>query len=144
MRSLLAAAALLAATACSASTDSAPSPAPSATVQRYHATELRPGDCFDELPPDGITTLVPCEKPHVYEFAGIWVLPDEPWPGDDKVIEGSTKGCEGKVKIKKEFRDTVTWTAWAPGQDTWPKHRTAYCMALSVEEDTPLTGHVLS
>ncbi|MFD9947881.1 hypothetical protein ACFWYW_10845 [Nonomuraea sp. NPDC059023] len=144
MRSLLAAAALLAATSCSASSGAAaPSAAPSATPETYHATDLRPGDCFDDISPDGFATLVGCEKAHVYEFAGIWVLPDEPWPGDDKVIERSTKGCEEKVRIKKALRDTVTWTAFAPVQATWPKHRTAYCVALSVEEGVKLTGHVL-
>ncbi|MFI6294473.1 septum formation family protein [Nonomuraea sp. NPDC050790] len=148
MRSLLAAAALLAATACSgcsaSSGDAAPSAAASPTAQTYHATDLRPGDCFDDLAADGFATLVTCEKPHVYEFAGVWVLPDEPWPGDDKVIEASTKGCEEKVRIKKELRDTVTWTAFAPVEATWPRHRTAYCVALSVEEGVKLSGHVLA
>ncbi|MFI6389773.1 septum formation family protein [Nonomuraea sp. NPDC050547] len=138
MRSLLAAAALLAATACSASTTP-----PSASPQRAHAAELRTGDCFDEIAQDGSATPVPCENPHAYELAGVWVLPDEPWPGEEEVITRATEGCEEKVKIKKEFQDTVTWTAFSPTQETWPKQRTAYCVALSVEEGVKLTGHVL-
>ncbi|MFI6498289.1 septum formation family protein [Nonomuraea typhae] len=138
MRLLLAA--LFAVTACTAASPAAaPAPAP----ERGHAAALRPGDCFDEIGADGTATPVPCAQPHLFEFAGSWVLPDGPWPGDDKVNAISTEGCEEKVKIKKEFQDTVTWNTWAPPQATWPRQRTAYCGAVSIEEGTKLTGHVL-
>ncbi|WP_157248085.1 septum formation family protein [Nonomuraea typhae] len=141
---LFAVTACTACTAASPATAPAPTPAPAASApERHHATVLRSGDCFDSLPPDGYTTLIPCEQPHVLEFAGSWVLADGPWPGDEKVIADSVEGCAEKVKIKKEFQDTVTSTTWTPGKDTWPRHRTAYCMAVSIEEGTKLTGHVL-
>lgn len=63
-----------------------PTPSPSEVslppgVHRYRATELRPGDCIDPLPDDFMVTVVPCDRPHVAEFATTYVIPDGPFPG---------------------------------------------------------------
>lgn len=43
-------------------------------VRRYHATELRPGDCIEPMPASFMVTVVPCTVPHAAEFATAYCL----------------------------------------------------------------------
>ncbi|MGN9789031.1 hypothetical protein ACTMTF_47085 [Nonomuraea sp. ZG12] len=135
---------------------SAPAPAPAsasvrpspiavpetpAGVQRYHATELRPGDCIDPIPQNFEVTVVPCDVPHVAEFAATYVLPDGPFPGADmrRLVEN---GCLPRMRIKDDKRDAVALLGFGPTAADWPRYRTVYCLAMSVDWERT-TGRVV-
>ncbi|MEV0203239.1 hypothetical protein [Nonomuraea sp. NPDC050691] len=104
----------------------------SAGAQRYHATELRPGDCIEPMPTNFMVTVVACDVPHSAEFATTYVLADGPWPGADmdRLVDD---GCSPRMRVKESERDVVGLLGLTPAQADWPRHRTVYCLAVPLD-----------
>ncbi|MFI6600344.1 hypothetical protein ACIBHX_29210 [Nonomuraea sp. NPDC050536] len=126
-----------------------PAAAPAASVpvepgeERWYPTELRPGDCVKSVADDQLVTLVPCDRPHIAEFATVYVLPDGPWPGDGEVRRMAENGCMPRVHIKESRHATVGVGQILPMELSWPRYRTAYCLAVPADGGT-MRGHVLA
>ncbi|MBN6051112.1 hypothetical protein JYK22_04120, partial [Nonomuraea sp. RK-328] len=101
-------------------------------AQRFHATELRPGDCIEPLPENFMVTVVPCDVPHSAEFATTYVLPEGPWPGADmtRLMEN---GCFPRMRIKESKRDLIGLWGLGPAEADWPRYRTVYCLAMPLD-----------
>jgi hypothetical protein len=143
-RGLIVAFLALALSSCSAGDPSSPDPLarplPPGAVQ-HDATQLRPGDCLATIPDDLVATLVPCGNPHAAEFAMIYVVPDGAWPGSDAAVQQATAFCAPRMRIRPRERDKIKVSALPPLQHDWPRHRTAYCVAVAKEGQ--LVGRVL-
>ncbi|WP_214321955.1 septum formation family protein [Nonomuraea sediminis] len=126
-----------------------PSAAPVASVpakpgeERWYPTDLRPGDCVKSIAGDQLVTLVPCARPHIAEFAAVYVLPDGPWPGYNEVQRMAENGCLPRVHIKESRHATVGVSEILPFETTWPRSRTAYCLAVPAAGGT-MRGHALA
>lgn len=111
-------------------------------VERYHVNELRPGDCIEPMPVDAIVTVVPCTEPHTAEFATTYVVPDGPWPGMAEVERLAMSGCEPRMRYVPSRRGEVGVTGLFPVEESWPRHRTAFCMAVALDGGK-LVGRVI-
>ncbi|MEU8321801.1 hypothetical protein AB0C33_25900 [Nonomuraea sp. NPDC048881] len=140
-RGLMAACLVLALSACGSGT---PEPSGGSTVpgaEQRHATQLRPGDCLVSIPDDLIATLVPCGNPHAAEFGMIYVVPEGAWPGAEQARRQATDFCAPRLRITPGRRGEVKVTALPPLEEEWPRHRTAYCVAVA--RDGQLVGRVV-
>ena len=110
-------------------------------AQRFHATDLRPGDCIEPLPQTFMATVVPCKVPHSAEFAATYVLPEGPYPGTDmrRLMEN---GCPPRMRIKGPKRDVVGLWGLIPSLEDWPRYRTMYCMVVPLD-GKKMTGRVI-
>ncbi|GAA1681368.1 hypothetical protein GCM10009733_092550 [Nonomuraea maheshkhaliensis] len=146
--------------ACAVGPDSSPSatpsvqqasePAPSPVevslppgVHRYQATELRPGDCIDPLPETSLVTVVPCDRPHVAEFATTYVIPDGPFPGAGDMQRLAEFGCTPRMRLVEKRKDEVIVSGLVPSEANWPRHRTIYCLAIAASRGSSLVGRVI-
>ncbi|MGP3964405.1 hypothetical protein ACTWPT_51440 [Nonomuraea sp. 3N208] len=111
-------------------------------AERFHATELRPGDCIEPLPVDLIVTVVPCTVPHSAEFATTYVVPEGPWPGVAEVRRLSRNGCRPMMRYVPSRRDEVGIGVLAPAAEDWPRSRTSYCLAVPLDGGK-LAGRVI-
>ncbi|MEV4013529.1 hypothetical protein AB0J35_23800 [Nonomuraea angiospora] len=111
-------------------------------VEHYHATELRPGDCIDPMPVDFMVTVVPCDRPHVAEFATTYVIADGPWPGTGDMRRLTENGCTPRMRIMKERKDEVLVSGLVPTIEGWPRYRTIYCLAVAPQGEH-LVGRVI-
>ncbi|MEU5860433.1 hypothetical protein ABZ815_04640 [Nonomuraea sp. NPDC047529] len=140
-RGLMAACLALALSACGSGT---PEPAAGSLLpgaEQRHATQLRPGDCLVSIPDDLIATLVPCGNPHRAEFGMIYVVPEGPWPGTEQARRQAKSFCAPRLRVKQERLSDVEVTALPPLEAEWPRHRTAYCVAVARRGQ--LVGRVL-
>jgi len=65
------------------------------------AFDVEVGDCFDLPDPNGeVTDLggVPCTDPHDAEVYGTFDIKGQDYPGTDKVIKKSQRGCSRRFK----------------------------------------------
>lgn len=111
-------------------------------VRRYHATELRPGDCIEPMPASFMVTVVPCTVPHAAEFATTYVLPASPWPGFAEVAGLAVKGCGPKMRYAESKTGEAGVSALIPVETDWPRYRTAYCLAIPFGREK-LVGRVI-
>jgi hypothetical protein len=123
------------------------SPAPasgeaSPAQERYHATELRPGDCIEPMPVDFMVTVVPCTVPHAAEFATIYVVPEGPWPGNAELRRLSENGCEPRMRYVPARKAEVGVVGVVPAEEDWPRYRTTYCLAVALD-GRQLVGRVI-
>ncbi|MEU4572760.1 hypothetical protein ACBI99_37625 [Nonomuraea sp. ATR24] len=132
-RRLTAAVCLAGAVACAATTPQ--------SGELFHMTVLRPGDCIAEIYGDLTATLVPCGLPHAAEFSSMYVLPEGPWPGETEAMRKSRAWCADKMRVLPDKRHLVEATAVLPLEHEWPRHRTAYCIAVPRKGE--LVGRVL-
>ncbi|MGW3347385.1 hypothetical protein ACWDA3_29125 [Nonomuraea rubra] len=127
---------------------SAPASVPTAAAlpsgaHRYDPTELRPGDCIDPLPDGALVTVVPCDRPHVAEFATTYVLPDGPYPGMDDMQRLAEVGCTPRMRLVEAKKDEVIVSGLVPPEEDWPRYRTIYCLAIAVDQGPSLVGRVI-
>ncbi|MCK2219378.1 hypothetical protein MF672_037115 [Actinomadura sp. ATCC 31491] len=126
----------------------APAPGPAATAaarpgaQQYHASELRPGDCIAPLPVDFAVTVVSCSVPHAAEYATSYVVPEQPWPGEETVSLLAREGCAPLMRYVPSRRPGLDVVAIIPAQGDWPRYRTAYCLAVAADGGD-LVGRVI-
>ncbi|MBF8185720.1 septum formation family protein [Nonomuraea sp. K274] len=100
--------------------------------ERYHATDLRPGDCVEPMPADFVVTVVSCDVPHAAEFATTYVLRQGPWPGVEEMRTLIEQGCGPRMRYVESRRAEVGVTGLVPLESDWPRHRTVYCLAVPV------------
>ncbi|MFG6194484.1 hypothetical protein [Nonomuraea sp. JJY05] len=112
-------------------------------MHRYHATELRPGDCIDPLPDDFMVTVVPCDRPHVAEFATIYVIPDGPFPGMGDMQRLTENGCTPRMRLVEKRKDEVIVSGLVPSAKDRPRYRTIYCLAIAADQGSSLVGRVV-
>ncbi|MEU7854267.1 hypothetical protein [Nonomuraea sp. NPDC049141] len=116
--------------------------APAVAGQRYHATELRPGDCIEPMPENAMVTVVPCSVPHAAEFATTYVIPNGPWPGSGEVVGLAAMGCGPKMRYVESRIGEAGATVIVPTEADWPRYRTAYCLAVPFDGGK-LVGRVI-
>lgn len=90
--------------------------------------DLQIGDCFRA---DGdqveFVTVVDCESPHFYEAYGIVEYeagPDEPFPGDDVIVEYADTECQVGFEefVGLDYQSSVWYiTSVTPSEQTWPQ-----------------------
>ncbi|TMR97165.1 hypothetical protein [Nonomuraea basaltis] len=110
--------------------------------ERYHATELRPGDCIDPMPESVMVTVVPCAVPHAAEFATTYVIPEGPWPGVAELGRLAEDGCGPRMRYVPSRKDEVGVVGLVPREEDWPRNRTAYCLAIP-PDGGKLVGRVI-
>ncbi|QYC41464.1 hypothetical protein Nocox_19275 [Nonomuraea coxensis DSM 45129] len=111
-------------------------------VEQIHASELRPGDCLAPMPESFAVTLVSCSEPHAAEYATTYVVPDQPWPGQEALDLLAREGCAPRMRYVPERRAEVTVAVLVPDEASWPRHRTAYCLAVPADGGE-LVGRVI-
>ncbi|MFC4116336.1 hypothetical protein [Nonomuraea zeae] len=109
---------------------------------RYHASELRPGDCLDPMPTSAVVTVVPCDRAHAAEYATTYILPEGAWPGADGLLRHIETGCGPRMRYVDARRDDVEASGLAPSEAEWPRNRTVYCLAVP-REGGHLVGRVI-
>lgn len=113
-------------------------------------TAVRPdqvavGDCFSEIPDDGIVTSVStvgCDQPHEGEVYALFDLPDGDYPGEEAVTAAADDGCLERLQQDHPtayddpdvgvFHLYPTHSSWRLGD------REIVCVALYLDE--PRTG----
>ncbi len=120
----------------------APAGAAQPGVEQLHASELRPGDCLAPMPQSFVVTLMSCSEPHAAEYATTYVVPDQPWPGEEALGALAREGCAPRMRYVPERRSGLTVAALVPEEADWPRHRTAYCLAVRADGGQ-LVGRVI-
>ncbi|MEU6714546.1 hypothetical protein ABZ897_24020 [Nonomuraea sp. NPDC046802] len=109
---------------------------------RYHATDLRPGDCIDPMPTDFSVTVVPCDQPHAAEFATTYIAPRGPYPGEVALDRLVQEECTPLMRYVPSRKDEVTVYGLIPLESDWPRYRALYCLAVPADGG-PLVGRVI-
>jgi len=107
--------------------------------------DLKVGDCVRGLSADEEGSpdlrIVACEKPHNDEVYGTFVLPDQEWPGDDRVADLSWQGCDRRFEayVRISVDETALDSYINPPVDIgWPEDRVVVCTVA--EGETLRTG----
>lgn len=85
---------------------------------------LQVGQCLDDVSTGIITSdnIIDCDVPHTYEVFGEVVVPDGPFPGDDRMDSTAQQSCDEAFAsfVGVSYDDsTLEYTYVAPTSDTW-------------------------
>ena len=115
------------------------------------AFEVRVGDCFDDeaFESSEISEIpaIPCSEPHDNQVYAAFDIPEEKWPGDERVDELATEGCFDRFAdaIGKGYEDSVIdFTTIYPSEGSWKQRddREVICVGYHVDFEK-LTGTIL-
>lgn len=94
--------------------------------------KLKAGDCFSGGGKDQVdlVTAIPCTSPHESQVVTIIELPDEPYPGEDKVTSQAEEGCTDKADplLTDKAYDELDPSYIYPDADTWRGDRSVLCV----------------
>lgn len=107
--------------------------------------DLEAGDCFSGGKKDQIdlVTAIPCTSPHESQVVTVFELPDEPYPGEDNVIDAAEKGCTDKADplLTDEAYNDLDPSFIYPDSYTWRGDRSVLCLVEAPSGTT--TGSAL-
>ena len=131
--------------------DSGGSDTATASGDQVSVLDLAVGDCWNDVPDDGVATdtvsEVPCNEPHEGEVYAVFDLDmGDDWPGQDQVSAGAEDQCiqkfDGFVGIAYES-SALSLFYFSPTEDSWTElgDRGAVCVVLdSTSPDGRVTG----
>lgn len=102
--------------------------------------KLRAGDCLKNIIAETGSTVdvVPCTTGHTSEVVGRIVLPNGPWPGEEKTRAAGDAACEKLLAeyagSKPATRSTIL--AMPPEELDWPEERGVLCIAYHLQSTT--------
>ncbi|MFI6326254.1 hypothetical protein ACIBG8_52645 [Nonomuraea sp. NPDC050556] len=112
---------------------------------RVDANYLVPGDCLVAID-DLMAARGSCAEPHVAEFVTSYILPEGPWPGEERARALSEDWCVPRVKARLVEPDAAVPGVLLPLEREWrqnPRYRTAYCVAVTGPGQATLTSKVI-
>jgi hypothetical protein len=104
---------------------------------RISAADLRKGDCLRTAPNDdegvGSVDVTPCAFPHRAQVYAVFDLPDEPYPGDSRVLQLADEGCQDRTPdISGADANTLAALYLYPEQAQWESgKRSVRCILAS-------------
>lgn len=131
-------------TSSSVDTDPDPDPDPIPTS----VFDLEEGDCFQSVSQTGSieeVDVVDCDSPHDNEVYSVWDFadgPDDPYPGDDVVVEESSAGCNEDFEDQIDDTSDLSISSLHPTEGSWGNGDREVVCYLQNTDGSQLTGPV--